>query len=557
MIKQNSINEVLKNFDIIEVVTMYLPLKKVGLTYKAHCPFHKEKTPSFHVSPQKGIYHCFGCGAGGNSIKFIQEIENISFPQAVEKLANIKNIKLEYEDSYHREDYRDILEILQKLNLWFVSNLYKNREALKYLENRGITKETITKFQLGYAPNDYETLEWLKLNNISQTDSLSLGIIQKDGETERIRAKFINRLIFPIFEHNGKIVAFGGRVLDNREPKYLNSPSTNFYTKGSILYGYNFTRSEIAKTGIAIIVEGYIDLIALYQSGIKNVVAPLGTALTESQINILGRGRGKIHLVFDGDNAGLNATRRSVELIAKSDIEAFVTILTDGIDPADLVKNKEIDKLKDILSKDNRRDAIEWFLRDIISQYNLSDPYSRRDADKIIKQFISNLKDFLKSKYENLAKELFGEGFRTHINIPNKSESSINYNIKSDGLGEQALLKFILLNKEFSKNIINELELSDFKLYREEFKEILEIETNQQIINNENEKFIKIILSETPNYSFDEAELELINIKIQRYENELIKIRTEQISFLDKIERIKNLKFKIVSLEKRKLKLKI
>ena len=531
MIKQNSINEVLKNFDIIEVVTMYLPLKKVGLTYKAHCPFHKEKTPSFHVSPQKGIYHCFGCGAGGNSIKFIQEIENISFPQAVEKLANIKNIKLEYEDSYHREDYRDILEILQKLNLWFVSNLYKNREALKYLENRGITKETITKFQLGYAPNDYETLEWLKLNNISQTDSLSLGIIQKDGETERIRAKFINRLIFPIFEHNGKIVAFGGRVLDNREPKYLNSPSTNFYTKGSILYGYNFTRSEIAKTGIAIIVEGYIDLIALYQSGIKNVVAPLGTALTESQINILGRGRGKIHLVFDGDNAGLNATRRSVELIAKSDIEAFVTILTDGIDPADLVKNKEIDKLKDILSKDNRRDAIEWFLRDIISQYNLSDPYSRRDADKIIKQFISNLKDFLKSKYENLAKELFGEGFRTHINIPNKSESSINYNIKSDGLGEQALLKFILLNKEFSKNIINELELSDFKLYREEFKEILEIETNQQIINNENEKFIKIILSETPNYSFDEAELELINIKIQRYENELIKIRTEQISF--------------------------
>ena len=550
MIKQNSINEVLKNFDIIEVVTMYLPLKKVGLTYKAHCPFHKEKTPSFHVSPQKGIYHCFGCGAGGNSIKFIQEIENISFPQAVEKLANIKNIKLEYEDSYHREDYRDILEILQKLNLWFVSNLYKNREALKYLENRGITKETITKFQLGYAPNDYETLEWLKLNNISQTDSLSLGIIQKDGETERIRAKFINRLIFPIFEHNGKIVAFGGRVLDNREPKYLNSPSTNFYTKGSILYGYNFTRSEIAKTGIAIIVEGYIDLIALYQSGIKNVVAPLGTALTESQINILGRGRGKIHLVFDGDNAGLNATRRSVELIAKSDIEAFVTILTDGIDPADLVKNKEIDKLKDILSKDNRRDAIEWFLRDIISQYNLSDPYSRRDADKIIKQFISNLKDFLKSKYENLAKELFGEGFRTHINIPNKSESSINYNIKSDGLGEQALLKFILLNKEFSKNIINELELSDFKLYREEFKEILEIETNQQIINNENEKFIKIILSETPNYSFDEAELELINIKIQRYENELIKIRTEQISFLDKIERIKNLKFKIVSLEK-------
>jgi DNA primase len=555
MIKQNSINEVLKNFDIIEVVTMYLPLKKVGLTYKTHCPFHKEKTPSFHVSPQKGIYHCFGCGSGGNSIKFIQEIENISFPQAIEKLANIKNIKLEYEDSYLREDYRDILEILQKLNLWFISNLYKNREALRYLENRGITKETITKFQLGYAPNDYETLEWLKLNNISQTDSLSLGIIQKDGETERIRAKFINRLIFPIFEHNGKIVAFGGRVLDNREPKYLNSPSTNFYTKGSILYGYNFTRSEIAKTGIAIIVEGYIDLIALYQSGIKNVVAPLGTALTESQINILGRGGGKIHLVFDGDKAGLIATRRSVELIAKSDIEAFVTILTNGIDPADLVKNREIDKLKDILSKDNRRDAIEWFLRDIISQYNLSDPYSRRDADKIIKQFISNLKDFLKNKYENLAKELFGEGFRTHINVPNQSESSINYNIKSDGLGEQALLKFILLNKELSKNIINELELFDFKLYREEFKEILEIETNQQIITNENEKFIKIILSETPNYSFNEAELELINIKIQRYENELIKIRTEQISFLDKIERIKNLKFKIVSLEKRKLKI--
>jgi len=560
MISQHSINQVINSSDIIEVIESYIHLKKNGAIYKATCPFHKEKTPSFVVSPQKQIYHCFGCGAGGNAVKFVQEIENISFPEAIEKLASIKHIKLEYDGLNYQdkkifEKKKDILNILDKLAKFYITILIKDDYVLEYLNKRAISRDMINKFQLGFSPSDFETINWLKNNNISFEDAESVGIIQKDQETNKLKVKFIKRLMFPIFDATGKIVAFGGRVLDNREPKYLNSPSTDFYIKGAILYGYNFSRSEIARTGIAIVVEGYVDVIALYQSGFKNVVAPLGTALTETQINILGKSSGKIHLVFDGDSAGFNATRRSIESIAKSEIKAIVTILPNGIDPADLVKNGEIEKLKNILSVNNSKDAIEWFIRDLINNFDLNDPYAKREAQQNISNFLATLKDFVRNKYELFAKELLGEGFRTNILAPkNINKHDLRNVIEITGLGEQALLKYILENRnneEIYNKFINELEISDFINYGDDYKNIIENKNKDDDFDN----FRKILLSQTPNYSEIDAELELINIKIKRSESEILKIKNSQISFSAKVEQMRNLKYNIIALEKRKIKL--
>ncbi len=556
MITQNSINQVINSFDIIEIVEMYVHLKKAGAVYKATCPFHNEKTPSFVVSPQKQIYHCFGCGAGGGVIKFVQEIEHISFPEAIEKLASIKNITLDYEKSFLTkesfEKKKDALHVLEQINHWYIFNFNKNNAVLEYMSKRAISRETIDKFKIGYAPTEQETINWLQTNNISIEDAEAVGIVQRDEENQKLKAKFVRRLMFPIFDANGKIVAFGGRVLDTREPKYLNSPSTDFYAKGSILYGYNFSRGEIAKTGIAIIVEGYVDLISLYQSGFKNVVSPLGTALTEAQITLLGKNNAKIHLVFDGDEAGLKATRRSIELIAKSEIQAIVTILSGGVDPADLVKNGEIVKLKNILSVQNSKDAIEWFIRDLLNKFNLNDPYEKRNAKNELHDFLVNLKDFVRSKYEILAKGILGEAFSTNI-IVSKNLINLKNSDEVIGLGEQALLKYLLDNKnndEIFHKIISELAISDFYIYSEEFKNI----SNKNDL--ENDSIRRILLSDTPNYSLNDAELELINIKIKRYEREMLKIKESQIDFSVKIENIRNLKYQIIALEKRKIKLK-
>ncbi len=345
--------------NIVDVVSEYIQLRKRGKNYLGLCPFHNEKTPSFTVSDEKQIFHCFGCHAGGNVYKFLMEYEKISFVEAVQELAQRTGIALEYDEEAVTEKQTE-QEILYDINTeaarYFSDNLLNHQEGevgRKYFLDRKIKPQTMRAFGLGYALSGWDNfISFAQSKKIDLEKALSLGLIgqNKDG---RLYDKFSGRIIFPIFSPNGRVVAFAGRILDKREgtAKYLNSPESLVYVKGRILYGLSHAKDEIRKLDRAILVEGYMDLISLYQSGIKNVVAVSGTALTDDQVQLLSRYTKNVVLLFDADTAGIKASMRSIELLLRRNMEIKVASLPGGEDPDSFVNNYGREKFEEIIRK--------------------------------------------------------------------------------------------------------------------------------------------------------------------------------------------------------------
>lgn len=341
IISQESIEQLKQRADIYEIVSQYLELKRAGANYMAHCPFHNENSASFVVNPQKNIFKCFGCGEGGDSISFIMKIENLNYPQAVEKLAYLCNFTLIYDNKNNTDS--TIFTHLEDITRYYQNNM--DRNILAYLQNRGINVESIQHFKLGFSGNNTDFISFLNKHKMPFDKLLEIGVIgQKDKE---YYAKFNNRIMFPIFNINSKIVGFGGRVLGNEKvAKYINSQQSKIFNKSRLLYGYNFAKDSIFKEHKIIVVEGYIDVIMLYQAGFKNAVATLGTALTKEHLPLLSRGEVDILLCYDGDNAGINAAFKASMLLANK--SGGVVIFKDNKDPADMVKENKIDELKSI-----------------------------------------------------------------------------------------------------------------------------------------------------------------------------------------------------------------
>jgi DNA primase len=331
--------------DIVDLISEYVPLKKRGKNYVGLCPFHTEKDPSFNVIPTKQIFYCFGCQEGGNVIHFLMKHEKLGFVEAVKLLAKRANISLP-----KRTVDRQKGQALDKLyyanevaNEYFRKSFYREepgKKARQYLNKRGFDPEIIKQFSLGYAPDDWEGfIRFAKTKDMEMEVLNQAGLVVPRSESPGFYDRFRNRIIFPIFNLSGKVVGFGGRVLDEKdEPKYLNSPETPIYQKGKILYGLNFSKDEIRKKESAVLVEGYVDLLSLYQAGIKNVVASSGTAFTPDQARLLSRYAEKIYLLFDADTAGQSATFRSVDLLFSEGVEVFVVSLPKGEDPDSFVK---------------------------------------------------------------------------------------------------------------------------------------------------------------------------------------------------------------------------
>lgn len=357
-IPENKIEEIRSAADIVDVISGYVQLRKRGRNYIGLCPFHSEKTPSFTVSQDKQIYHCFGCHAGGNVFKFLMDYEKVSFVEAVQELANQLGITIEY-DSTPGDEYQSEQELLYDINTetarYFLNNLHNSDEgeiARKYLQERKIKTQTMKTFGLGYALRGWENfLNFAKEEKLDLEKVTELGIIIKSDD-ERYHDRFAGRLIFPIFSPNGRVVAFAGRVLDEKEKaaKYLNSPESSVYIKGRILYGLSFAKDEIRKLDKAILVEGYMDLISLYQGGIKNVVAVSGTALTEEQVQLLSRYTKNVVLLFDADVAGIKAAMRSIELLLKKDVEVKIAMLPGGEDPDSFINKYGKEKFEETVS---------------------------------------------------------------------------------------------------------------------------------------------------------------------------------------------------------------
>ncbi|MEJ2544721.1 MAG: DNA primase [Calditrichaceae bacterium] len=345
-IHDDKIDEIRSSINIVNYINQFINLKKAGQNYKGLCPFHTEKTPSFVVSPEKQIFHCFGCGKGGNLFTFMMDYEKLSFMDAVTKAAEYAGITIpRYEEDKAKTDYfQNLYHINETACTYFEKNLFKSqfKTWLKYFLDRKISETTIKKFRLGYAADTYESLlNQLKKSGIDLDEAVKLGLIQKKERGTGHLDKFRHRIIFPFYNISGKIIGFGGRKLrEEQQPKYLNSPESPIYKKGEILYGLNFAISAIREEGFVFLVEGYFDLLRLYESSYKNVVASSGTALTENQAKLIRRYTKDVYIVYDGDSAGIKAAIRNAYIIEKQGLNASIVAIPDGDDPDSFILSK-------------------------------------------------------------------------------------------------------------------------------------------------------------------------------------------------------------------------
>lgn len=356
LIPEDLIEEIRASNDIVGVVSEYVKLEKKGKNYFGRCPFHNEKTGSFSVEPVKQIFHCFGCGKGGNVIHFIMAIENLDFLEAIKLLADRARIQIpETNNGIYDDEKAKLKKELLKINIeaarFFHNNLNNEKNIPnEYLSKRKIEKQTITKFGLGYAEDRYDSLyNHLKSLGFSDKSIFASGLVIFKEESKKVFDRFKGRIMFPIFDIRGNVIAFGGRVLDQSQPKYMNSPETPVYQKGRHLYAMNFAKNSCAKK--IVIAEGYMDVISLHQRGISNVVAPLGTALTENQSKLLKKYSEEIILSFDSDSAGQAAALRSLDML--NDIGCDVKVLTipDGKDPDEFIKAHGVDAFRKLIDK--------------------------------------------------------------------------------------------------------------------------------------------------------------------------------------------------------------
>lgn len=353
-IPEDKIDAVRSSSDIVEVVGEYVQLKRRGSNFVGLCPFHKEKTPSFNVNPDLGIYKCFGCGAGGNEFQFLMRVENLEFPEAVKVLAERAGIVITETDDQRKQssEVESIYNALRFAGRFFYQSLTqeeKGKTALDYLINRGFTAETIKKFGLGYAPDAWDALLVAagKENiDIQYLEKAGLIIAKKDGDG--FYDRYRNRVIFPIFSHLSKVIGFGGRILkeEKKQPKYINSPETRVYHKGSVLYGLHQSKQAIRKREEVLLVEGYTDVISLFQAGVEHVVATSGTALTPDQIKLLKRYTQKVLVLYDSDSAGAAAALRGIDLLLEQGVTVYGLELPEGEDPDSFVRNHGADEFE-------------------------------------------------------------------------------------------------------------------------------------------------------------------------------------------------------------------
>jgi DNA primase len=357
-IPENKIEEIRSAANIVDIISEFINLRKRGKNFIGLCPFHNEKTPSFTVSEDKQIFHCFGCHSGGNVFKFLMDYEKISFLESVKSVADRMGIQVEYEDHQNpeKQSEKEILFDVNDLAAKYFSNVLQNGPegeiGRKYFHQRKITKQTMREFDLGYSPSKRDAFIEYAKNRIDLDKALQLGLIGK-GNEGHLFDKFSGRIIFPIDSPNGRVVGFGGRILEKNEyaAKYLNSPESIIYTKGKILYGLSHAKDEIRRLNKVIMVEGYMDLISLFQNGIKNVVAVSGTALTEDQVLLLSRYTKNVVLLFDADIAGVKASMRSIEILLKKDFEIKMASLPKGEDPDSYVNEFGKEKFDELIKQ--------------------------------------------------------------------------------------------------------------------------------------------------------------------------------------------------------------
>ncbi|RLA79061.1 MAG: DNA primase [Epsilonproteobacteria bacterium] len=537
MITKNSIENLKTHLDVVDIISQYLELKKSGANFKACCPFHGEETASFVVSPAKQIYHCFGCGVGGDSINFVMEYEKLSYPETLEKLASMVNVSLEYDGNFKQQD----LSILHKVNGYYEKLLTHNETASKYLSSRGISSSSIEKFEIGYAPQSNDTINYLKQNFLNLSDAQDFGII--DTGKNGLYARFIDRITFPIYALNSKIVGYGGRTISGHNAKYINSPQTKIFNKSRLLYGYNLAKELIYKKKEIIVTEGYLDVIMLHQAGFTNAVATLGTALTQDHLPLLKRGEPKVIVAYDGDKAGLTAAYKASLLLSSSNsnFEGGVVIFKDGQDPADMVQNKKIEELNNMFL--NPQPFIPYVIDFIIAKYNLSVPMEKQNALQETNDYLKTLSPIFQSEYsKNIASKLNIN--QNLVNVQHNTHRKKQIHLSQVDIPELEIIKTVIENPSLLDMVLNTVDISMFDIHTEEFNMLLNDKENPQLRGLSVNEDIKV-------YDEEQLKLKLIMILVTFYTKKL-----EHIKYSDdplKMKKIRKIQENIMQLRQGKL----
>lgn len=390
--EEDLIERIKESNNIVDIISESVKLKRVGSNYQGLCPFHSEKTPSFSVSSEKQMYKCFGCGEGGNVITFVMKNNNLDFKEALRFLADRANIELE-NVSKEKQEYYNKRKLLYEINTeaarYFFANLEKNNRVRKYLKNRGINNKSMRSYGLGYSNDSWnDLLDHLKEKEFKESDLILAGVITKNDKGN-IYDRFRNRIMFPVFDYRGRVIAFGARVLDDSKPKYLNSPETPIFDKGTNLYGLNFTLKDRSnRNKKVVLVEGYMDFIGLRQRGILNVVATLGTALTKEQAKLIKKYNDTVYISFDSDEAGQKATLRSLDILKEAGLEVFIINMPKGLDPDDYIKKHGKDAYVSLI--DTAFPLIDYKLYILKEKDDIND-----DQGKI--NYVKNAVDVLKT----------------------------------------------------------------------------------------------------------------------------------------------------------------
>ena len=540
------IEEVKSRCDIVHIISQYISIKQSGTNFKGLCPFHGEKTPSFYVSTSKQMYKCFGCGEGGDVIKFVMSMENLEFMDALKLLAKQcgvdVNTNMNEETKLKMEKINKFQNIHREAARYYFSNLITSKNpGYNYLRNRGLDDKIIKKFGLGYSLKSWDSLKNYLLSRGYTNEELSeCGLITYKKENNKSYDKFRNRVMFPIFDYRGNVIGFGGRVLDDSEPKYLNSPDTLIFNKRFNLYGLNFSRKEIIDKTI-ILVEGYMDLISLYQYGIKNVVATLGTALTDQQGMLIKRYADSAIISYDSDDAGIKATLRAIDILTKLDINVKVLNLKDCKDPDEFIRKYGLDEFKKAINLSTNH--VKFKIDNLKNNFDLNKGEDRvkfaKEASIIIKGIKSPVEVDYYTKYlsslidisvESIKREVYGKSYKKYKNnsfnkYKNREDKIIEKpKIIENGKKyvEENLIKIMLESSSLRENIFLKISEDDFLL--NDSREILKFMIkNRELDKITIDKIKSLNISEE--YITDLKSIPLENIDLNNLKNidEIIK----------------------------------
>ena len=481
---QTFIDDLKRQADIVRVIQDYVQLKKKGANWMACCPFHKEKTPSFSVSPTKEIFYCFGCHKGGSVFNFVMEIERVAFPEAIRIVADKIGMPLpkmvdDTRFEARRQEADEIVQLNSWAMEWWQQQLESSKEARlarEYLVERELSEETQKTFRLGYAPDSWEALSsYLRQKGATQQQIERSGlVVKKDegGSYDRFRC----RLMFPVLDVQGRPIAFGGRTLKGDDAKYVNSPETAAYIKGRNLFGLNLTRDEIRRQGFAILVEGFLDLIVPYQFGVRNVVASLGTALTAEQSKLLSRFARKVVVNYDGDRAGVQAARKSIEILLAEDLEVKVLVLPDNADPDEFIRKFGVTEYQ--RRRAQAQPHIQFVIESALRDRNLHRPADKAEAVEEVLPYIRAVNSRIqKREYFDMAMDSLGidrenvntSGWRRELwqavrdNRPTRS-SAVHVVAKQAKVtaAEQRLLGLLLADANLRHEVLPMLKKEDY-----------------------------------------------------------------------------------------------